>query len=57
MRVYADGLHRLDEQGAFDIAERGEDVDYGKEVVIAAFRHFDSAANYLLPRLGKFVSH
>ena len=57
VRVYADRLHRLAEQRAFDFTERREEVDHREEVVIAALRYLDGAADNFLPRLGKFISH
>ena len=57
MRVYADRLHRLAEQRAFDFTERREEVDHREEVVITALRYLDGAADNFLPRLGKFISH
>jgi hypothetical protein len=57
VRVYADRLHRLAEQRAFDFTERREEVDHREEVVIAALRYLDGAADNFLPRLGKFICH
>jgi hypothetical protein len=57
VRVYADRLHRLAEQRAFNFTQRREKMRFREEVVIAALRYFDGAADNFLPRLGKFISH